>query len=99
MAEIHICRPASVTFRGVSMCPTCKRRRRFVVSQFVYYGPRETCCACGDSWEDGERSPRPCARGWRRQAALDAKRRYSAALPRTAANAAFAALLKEALDG
>lgn len=54
--------------RRLMQCPTCKRRRRFVVRFEAWYGPTAYCLGCGDSWQDGERSPRPFKRAWRRAA-------------------------------
>ena len=77
--SVHVCSPRTVTFRSVRHCPTCRTRRRMVGVAAVWYGATWTCCTCGDSWGDGERLPRPFARGWRTRAADIARRRWAAA--------------------
>ena len=91
--SVHVCAPATVTFRMVRHCPTCQRRRRFVGDAAVWYGTIWTWCACGDSWGDGERLPRPFARGWREQASRLAKKRWTDAPPRCEAQRLFRDLL------
>lgn len=89
MTALHVCAPPTHWGRGVRHCPTCDRRRRFVVFFQPWYGGTWTCCACGDAWSDGERLPRPFARGWRTAAAARARARWATAAPwRTAARAA-----------
>lgn len=75
---VYICGGAVAVRRRMLECPNCERVRRFVVSyaSSPYYSPSLTCCACGDSWSDGERAPRPFARGWRDKAIREAKRRW-----------------------
>jgi hypothetical protein len=79
-ACVMVCRSTFTYRRRVRDCPTCKRRRRFVlaVDDNPYYGSIWTCCGCGDSWSDGERMPRPFARGWRARAIAKAKARWVA---------------------
>lgn len=81
MAEFHICRPKTVVVRMVTLCPTCKTRRRMVASCTTWYSPIATCCTCGDSWSDGERLPRPFARGWRQQSSARARSAWRHAEP------------------
>jgi hypothetical protein len=57
-------------------CPTCERRRYFVMMHTPWYGVSGTCLHCGDSWEDGERLERPFVPGWRNRAIRDARDRY-----------------------
>jgi hypothetical protein len=82
---VHVNRPPQgVTGRRVLLCPTCKRRRRFVQSFMgAYYSDHVTCCGCGDSWCEGLRLERPFSRGWRRQAASAAKAKWDGALSPT----------------
>lgn len=47
------------------VCPTCERRTRNLLTFFPWYGWRRVCLSCGESWDDGERCPRPFERGWR----------------------------------
>lgn len=65
--------------RVMQRCPTCKKRRAFlrVTPTSLWYGPCDTCLTCGDSWSEGERRPRPFARGWRANAVAKAKQRLS----------------------
>lgn len=72
-ATVAVCRPNQIAIRRVATCPTCKRRRRFSAIEAAWYGSIWTCCACGDSWGDGERMPRPFCRGWRTKAAARAR--------------------------
>ena len=77
--SVHVCAPATVTFRRRRYCPTCQTSRRMVGSAAVWYGTTWTCCTCGDAWGDGERLPRPFARGWREREAARARRRWDSA--------------------
>lgn len=76
-----ICRPDVYLRRRVLSCPTCKRRRRFAWSEAAWYGATVTCCSCGDSWTNGERHERPFRRGWRKEAAAQARRIWEVAPP------------------
>lgn len=79
-ADVHICwARVDREYRRVMHCPTCKRRRRFYVWAQDWYDPVATCCACGDAWSGGERMPRPTSRGWRAEAAAQAKAAWRAA--------------------
>jgi hypothetical protein len=71
-----VCAPPEYLSRAVQYCPTCKRRRRFSGRDAAWYGCTWTCCACGDSWTDGERHERPFQRGWRKDAIARAKRTW-----------------------
>lgn len=75
--RLYVCRPATFYRRRVAYCPTCRRRRRFVWAEQVWYGVRLTCCGCGDSWNDGQREPRPFRRGWRKGAVRLARERWA----------------------
>jgi hypothetical protein len=79
--RVVICRPETFLIRRIALCPTCKQKRRFVAEDAPWYGPRWTCCACGDSFGDGERLLRPARRGWRKEASAKAKRLWIAAGP------------------
>lgn len=74
-----ICRPDEFLIRRILHCPNCQRRRRFAVREAAWYGFTATCCACGDSWSDGERQMRPTRRGWRAEASAAARRTWAAA--------------------
>lgn len=76
-----VCSPSQYPRRHVRHCPICKRRRRMIALDAVWYGPTVTCCGCGDSWTDGELHPRPFKRGWRAEAIAKAKRDWDAAGP------------------
>jgi hypothetical protein len=69
-----VCAPPTFPLRRITRCPNCKQRRRFSGYDALWYGPTWTCCACGDSWGDGERLPRSNRHGWRVEAAAKAKR-------------------------
>ncbi len=65
---VNVCGGGGFPLRRIAACPTCKQRRRFAgLDSGPYYGVAWTCCACGDSWADGERLERPFLRGWRGQ--------------------------------
>lgn len=77
---VTICQtPPMYIRRRIRRCPTCKRRRRFVDESFEWYGPKATCCACGDSWGEDGRYPRPFMRGWRTPAVARARQLWSVA--------------------
>lgn len=94
---LHMNRPQSVTTRGVNWCPTCERRRRFVVTMFVWYEPLQKCCGCGDSWSGPELCSRPAVRQWRVRAIAEAKKAWATALPSAQGIVAIRALVSESL--
>lgn len=65
--------------RRIRHCPTCKRRRRFVIVEgwSAWYAPTLTCLGCGDSWSEGWRMERPFRRGWRQEAIAQAKAQWA----------------------
>jgi hypothetical protein len=76
-----ICRPATIDVRLIRDCPTCQQRRRFAgFDSPPWYGVILTCCACGDTWSDGERQERPFARGWREKSAAKARALWASAV-------------------
>lgn len=76
-----ICQPPTMDVRLIRDCPTCKRRRRFAgFDSPPWYGITLTCCACGDTWSDGERLERPFLRGWRMKSAAKAKATWATAV-------------------
>ena len=46
----------------------------------AWYGTDETCCRCGDCWQDGELAMRPFARGWRKAAIAKAQQEWADAV-------------------
>lgn len=72
--SIHVYAPAGEHFVGVNHCPTCQRMRRMHGWYVEWYGTTWTCAGCGDQWSDGERLPRPFARGWRQRNIKHARR-------------------------
>lgn len=76
---VHVYAPDTFWQRTIEHCPTCKRRRRFVVMHQIWYDPTATCCGCGDSWTSGYRDARPFARGWRDTAVRRARQRWTVA--------------------
>jgi hypothetical protein len=78
---VVVCAPDTYLLRRILRCPTCRTKRRFVGKDAPWYGPRWTCCGCGDSFGDGERLQRPARRGWRKQAVAEAKRLWGEAGP------------------
>lgn len=89
--SVIICRPQAWTFRRVLFCPTCERRRRFVVETFIWYDSEATCLGCGDSWSGGWRNPRPFVRGWRKAAIAAARAKWATAPPRAEVEASLRA--------
>lgn len=65
---IAICAPHGNRYRTVAWCHNCQRRRRMLVTLYVWYDPIEVCCMCGDSYSGGYRASRPARRGWRQEA-------------------------------
>lgn len=57
-------------------CPTCERRTFFACFFEDYYGWREVCLRCGDSWSDGEMQERPFMPAWRKKSIESTKRTY-----------------------
>jgi hypothetical protein len=85
--NLVICRPSTVTYRAVRVCPACGERRRQVGDFAVWYGTTWTCLGCGDSYDYDEGIyPRPFARGWREKAKARARRRWAEAMPRSEAD-------------
>lgn len=79
MSGIAIC-GSSFPLRRVARCWNCKRRRRVAgVDLGAWYYTRWTCCACGDSWGDGQRMERPFQRGWRPRAIAQARETWQKA--------------------
>jgi len=76
-----MCSPPTFLIRRVAPCHNCQKRRRFVVTDAVWYGATYTCCACGDSWTEGERHPRPFRKGWRKEAIARARKKWAEAGP------------------
>ena len=67
--HVHICWTDFTDNKiTVQHCPTCKQDARFLCRFQEWYGWNVTCLQCGDSWNDGELSPRPFMRGWRKLA-------------------------------
>lgn len=90
-----ICSPRGYTYRTIRRCPTCERRRRFVVSMWVWYPSIATCVACGDEWSEDGRQPRPFARGWRETATRQARQTWAIAMTRAEAMSALMAAVDE----
>lgn len=81
MNRIIVCKPDTFLIRRITHCPTCDKRRRFIGADALWYGTTWTCCACGDSWCDGERAARPFKRGWRTEATKAARDKWEQAGP------------------
>lgn len=77
--SVHVCVARSQDFRRVLPCPTCKRRRRFIENDAIWYGVTFTCCGCGYAWGEDGRMERPFRRGWRAEAVAAARRRWPTA--------------------
>jgi hypothetical protein len=95
---IVVCSPRGYSYRAILRCPTCKARRRFVVTLHMWYGPDQVCCGCGESWSDGEMSPRPFQRGWRVESIKRAKKWWALAVTRGEANAALMAEVSKYME-
>ncbi len=79
---VYICGGAYVYRRRILPCQgACRPQRRRVVVAYgsPYYAPTVTCCACGDSWSEGELSQRPFRRGWRKEAVTRAREQWQQA--------------------
>lgn len=50
--QLTICSPRGIRYRAVLLCRKCKRRRRSLVSLFVWYEPHIVCCTCTHSLDD-----------------------------------------------
>lgn len=76
--NVMVCTSSTHVTRKIMHCPTCERRRRFVVigELYSYYAPTLTCCACGDSWGEDGRMARPFRRGWRDRAIATARQQW-----------------------
>ena len=72
--NLTVCSPNGYHWRSTRHCPTCERRRWFLVSDYVWYPTDSTCLGCGDTWSDGQRRWRPFKRGWRQDAINRARR-------------------------
>jgi hypothetical protein len=68
-----------------------------VVTVFVWYGPTISCCACGETWNDGYRY-RPFERGWRKSAIADARTAYATATDRKTATSGLLAEVQEYIN-
>jgi len=91
---VNLCGSGGFPLRRIAVCPNCKQRRRFAgLDSGPYYGAVWTCCACGDSWSDGERLERPFQRGWRVKAIADARDVWARARSRAEHRAWLADLL------
>jgi hypothetical protein len=85
--HVHVCGGTRWVERRILFCPTCCTRRRVAVAHTsVWYSPIFSCCACGDSWGDGEILPRPFAPGWRVKAAQKARKAWDAGVTRREAD-------------
>ncbi len=84
--SVILCRSRGVVaWRTVAYCPTCVHRRRMLAEHELWAGTTRTCLTCGDAWSDGERLPRPFARGWRAEAVAQARTRARRAVPKAEA--------------
>lgn len=83
MTAVHVCRPTLLYARRILRCPTCRTRRRCVVSvdRSPWYAPWVTCCRCGEQWSEGEIGPRPFRPRWREQQAAEARQRWRTGAP------------------
>jgi len=41
-----VCSPRGIRYRAILYCRKCKRRRRSLVTLFVWYEPEVECCTC-----------------------------------------------------
>lgn len=81
---IHIHAPQSVnrTARR-EVCPCCNKRSVLLAWFYEWYGASVVCLRCGDRWADGERLPRPFARGWRKDSIESARKLWKKQSTRT----------------
>lgn len=75
VTAIHIHSPPIVNHKTLRRkCPVCQRRTTMFGWAQRWYGWHLTCLSCGDSWQDGERLPRPFCPRWRQESIRRAKR-------------------------
>lgn len=66
---VVVCQSDGPYRRAIQQCPTCERRTRHLLRwDGPWLGHAVHCVACGDTWVDGERCPRPFRRGWQAEA-------------------------------
>lgn len=93
-ACVDACSPSGVTWRRVRICPTCRTRRQFVQESWIWYPSNWTCTACGDTWSEDGRLPRPFRPRWREDARRRARAKWNAAPSRKQADEQFDALVR-----
>lgn len=81
--SVIVCGPPAGVYkrRSLKSCPECGRESRAIERwDGAWYGVTDYC-ECGDRWQDGERTPRPFRRGWRKEAQAQFERMWEAAAP------------------
>ena len=76
-----VCSSPSTEYRRILRCPSCRKRRRFLVRFGGWYGDTLTCCGCARSWADGYQYPFTRSEAKRRRLREDAAERWKTARP------------------
>lgn len=71
--SLHLCYAPAWRYRRQFNCPTCARRRLFLVELAAWWGSTVTCLTCGDAWAEEGRLPRPFKPRWRAESIARAK--------------------------
>lgn len=72
--SVVICRPTPIKREIIAgECSDCKRRSRFLVWIYEFYGATRVCLRCGRTWIDGEWMPLTFERGSRAKSVARAK--------------------------
>lgn len=65
--SVIVCGGNGFTWRAVHHCHWCERRRRFLVTDELWYGSVSECGGCGHRWsEEGRERQTNTARAYRR---------------------------------
>ena len=70
-----VCGPRYIEVsQPVRECPTCEKRRRFLMTSEAWYGFYWTCLSCGERFHSDEgRMERPFMPRWREESIKEAK--------------------------
>ena len=75
--DIHIfAPPTQKSYIERQDCPTCAKKRFFIVHTYEWFAPTYICVKCGETWHGDEMQERPFCRGWRKDSVSRAKQYY-----------------------